>query len=136
MPREKNNIPRIIFTGMLAGDLKWGAFRAAEAFILPSHQENFGIAVVEALACKLPVLITDRINIHATISRYSAGIVGHNTLSSTIATLKSWISLSPEAKCEMRRQAVKCFEEEFGVSKVAPRWISTLTKFSAKNIMP
>ena len=41
----------VTFTGMLTGKPKWGAFAAAEAFILPSHQENFGIAVVEALAC-------------------------------------------------------------------------------------
>src|SRR5207237_540512 len=47
----------ITFSGMLSGSLKWGAFEAAEAFVLPSHQENFGIAVVEALACGKPVLI-------------------------------------------------------------------------------
>ena len=45
---------RVHWTGMLEGDLKWGAFHAADAFVLPSHQENFGVAVVEALACGLP----------------------------------------------------------------------------------
>ena len=40
----------ITWTGMVSGDLKWGAFHSADAFILPSHQENFGIAVAEALA--------------------------------------------------------------------------------------
>jgi glycosyltransferase involved in cell wall biosynthesis len=47
------------WVGMLTGDAKWGAFQCAEVFILPSHQENFGIAVVEALACGKPVLISD-----------------------------------------------------------------------------
>lgn len=42
---------QITFAGMLTGNPKWGALSAAEAFVLPSHQENFGIAVVEALAC-------------------------------------------------------------------------------------
>jgi glycosyltransferase involved in cell wall biosynthesis len=51
---------RVTWTGMLSGDLKWGAFHAAEAFILPSHQENFGIAVAEALACGVPVLISEQ----------------------------------------------------------------------------
>jgi glycosyltransferase involved in cell wall biosynthesis len=41
----------ITWPGMLTGDLKWGAFRAAHLFCLPSHQENFGIVVAEALAC-------------------------------------------------------------------------------------
>jgi len=36
---------RITWTGMLTGDAKWGALYGAEAFVLPSHQENFGIAV-------------------------------------------------------------------------------------------
>ena len=49
---------RVHWTGMLEGDLKWGAFHAAEAFVLGSHQENFGVAVVEALACGVPVLIS------------------------------------------------------------------------------
>jgi hypothetical protein len=35
---------------MLRGDLKWGALCAAEVIVLPSHQENFGIVVAEALA--------------------------------------------------------------------------------------
>ena len=36
---------RVAWPGMLKDDLKWGAFHAADAFVLPSHQENFGIAV-------------------------------------------------------------------------------------------
>ena len=51
---------RVTWPGMLRGDMKWGAFYAAEAFILPSHQENFGIAVAEALGCGRPVLISDK----------------------------------------------------------------------------
>jgi glycosyltransferase involved in cell wall biosynthesis len=42
---------RISWPGPLEGELKWGAFGAAEAFVLCSHQENFGIAVAEALGC-------------------------------------------------------------------------------------
>lgn len=41
---------RVHWTGMIGGDLKWGALRGCDAFVLPSHQENFGISVVEALA--------------------------------------------------------------------------------------
>ena len=48
---------------MIGGDLKWGALRACDAFVLPSHQENFGISVVEALAVGRPVLISNQVNI-------------------------------------------------------------------------
>lgn len=124
---------RIFFTGMLAGDAKWGAFRKADAFILPSHQENFGIAVVEALACKLPVLITDRINIHSTISKYHSGLVGSNTVESTKEILRTWLSLTTAERDGMRSAALRCFESEFSISKIAPLWISTLSKFGVRN---
>ena len=54
---------RIIFAGMLEGEMKSGAFAAADAFILPSHQENFGMSVAEALSFGVPVLISNRVNI-------------------------------------------------------------------------
>ena len=44
----------VIFCGLLEGEDKWGALCAADAFVLPSHQENFGMAVVEALSCSVP----------------------------------------------------------------------------------
>jgi glycosyltransferase involved in cell wall biosynthesis len=46
------------FLGMLTGDDKERAFRNADVFVLPSHSENFGVAIVEALARGLPVLTT------------------------------------------------------------------------------
>jgi glycosyltransferase involved in cell wall biosynthesis len=48
---------------MPSGSMKWGVLRSAEAFILPSHQENFGTAVTEALAAGTPVLISNKVNI-------------------------------------------------------------------------
>src|SRR5581483_7733209 len=48
---------RIVWTVMLRDAMKWSAFFAAEVFALPSHQENFGIAVAESLACGVPVFI-------------------------------------------------------------------------------
>ena len=52
---------RVSWPGMLTGPAKWGAYRCADGFILPSHQENFGFAVVEALSCGVPVLISNKI---------------------------------------------------------------------------
>jgi hypothetical protein len=60
---------------MLSGAAKWGALYGCEAFVLPSHQENFGIAVVEALACGKPVLISDQVNIWREIVEDGAGLV-------------------------------------------------------------
>jgi glycosyltransferase involved in cell wall biosynthesis len=58
-----SNNNKIHFPGMLQGAEKWGAFYNCEAYLLPSHQENFGIAIVEAMACQKPVVISNYINI-------------------------------------------------------------------------
>lgn len=47
-----------IFTGALDNDAKWAAYRRADAFVLPTHTENFGIVIAEALYAGLPVLTT------------------------------------------------------------------------------
>jgi glycosyltransferase involved in cell wall biosynthesis len=65
---------RTTFTGMLAGRDKLAAFADASLFILPSYSENFGIAVVEAMACGLPVLISDRVNIWREVVADGAGM--------------------------------------------------------------
>ncbi|MEZ5932676.1 MAG: glycosyltransferase [Alphaproteobacteria bacterium] len=63
------------FTGMLVGEAKLGALTDADLFVLPSFSENFGIAVIEAMASGLPVLISDKVNIHNEIEAAGAGKV-------------------------------------------------------------
>jgi glycosyltransferase involved in cell wall biosynthesis len=65
---------RTTFTGMLAGQEKLAAFVDASLFLLPSYSENFGIAVVEAMACGLPVLISERVNIWREVVADGAGL--------------------------------------------------------------
>jgi glycosyltransferase involved in cell wall biosynthesis len=66
---------RCTFTGMLEGSSKLAAFHHAEVFVLPSYSENFGVAVVEAMACGLPVVISDRVNIWREVAHAGAGRV-------------------------------------------------------------
>jgi glycosyltransferase involved in cell wall biosynthesis len=112
---------RVLWTGMLSGDLKWGAFQACEAFVLPSHQENFGIAVVEALACRQPVLISDQVNIWREIDQARAGLVQPDTVDGTERLLRGWLALDPAERAEMRARARECFERWFDVRGAARR---------------
>ena len=117
----------VYFTGMLAGDAKWGAFYATEVFVLPSHQENFGIAVVEALACGKPVLISSQVNIWPEIMEANAGIVEDDTLEGTVKLLEAWLNLPVTDKNLLNSNAVKCYEDYFEIESAAKKFIEMLT---------
>ncbi|OAM88321.1 glycosyltransferase [Termitidicoccus mucosus] len=119
---------RVTWTGMVAGDLKWGAFRRAAAFVLPSHQENFGIAVAEALACRVPVLISDKVNIWREIVADGAGLVGTDDLAGTRQLLARWAALTSEGRAEMAERAALCFRRRFDVARNARALIELLTE--------
>lgn len=108
--------PRIIFTGMLSGNEKWGALYGADVFILPSHQENFGIAVAESLACNTPVLISNKINIWREIEIENAGIVGNDTSEGTQQLIAKWMSLSENEKSEKKLNAARAFRNHFEIN--------------------
>lgn len=108
---------RIHWPGLITGDAKWGAFLAGDAFILPSHQENFGIAVAEALGCSRPVLISDQVNIWPDIEEDHAGFVAPDTLEGTQQLLESWVALSREQREQMNRQAKACFDKRYDIKK-------------------
>jgi glycosyltransferase involved in cell wall biosynthesis len=118
---------RITWTGMLKGDIKWGAFYASEAYVLFSHQENFGIAVAESLGCGTPVLISDKVNIWREIAADVAGIANPDTLAGTKESLKRWLAMDETARQQMGANAKRCFEERFTVEAMA-KSIATATE--------
>lgn len=109
----------ITFTGMLTGQLKWGAFSAAEAFVLPSHQENFGIAVVEAMACGTPVLISNKVNIWREIVADGAGFADEDDRDGTMSLLTRWLAVSEQDRAEIRGNALRSFRERFLIDRAA-----------------
>ncbi len=112
---------RVHWPGMLQGDAKWGAFRAAEAFVLPSHQENFGIAIAEAIACGLPVLISDKINIWHYITEDGTGFVEEDTGPGTLRLLERWFALQPAEQAAMAARTGPSFDKRFSMRTCAAR---------------
>ena len=104
---------RVHWPGMLRGPAKWGAFLASEAFILPSHQENFGIAVAEALACGRPVLLSDQVNIGSMLAGAGCSLIDADTLEGTRSLLHRWNSLTEQERTQMSAAATHCFHTRF-----------------------
>jgi glycosyltransferase involved in cell wall biosynthesis len=117
---------RITWLGMLQGDMKWGAFYAAEVFCLPSHQENFGIVVAEALACGKPVLISNKVNIWREIEADGAGLVADDTLSGTLYNLERWLNMTSDEFDAMKTKTQICFINRFHVKRAAERLMEVI----------
>jgi glycosyltransferase involved in cell wall biosynthesis len=117
----------IHFSGMLTGDSKWGAFYGCETYLLPSHQENFGIAIVEAMACKKPVLITKNINIWREIEVGNGGWileeVNAHSLKKQLINLASQTDKALESKGE---NAFETYKNKFDVEACATVFLTTL----------
>ncbi len=73
--REQGILERVTFTGPLVGEEKLAAFRDCDLFVLPSYQENFGMAALEAMACGLPVVVSNGVYLYPEIQRAGAGLV-------------------------------------------------------------
>jgi glycosyltransferase involved in cell wall biosynthesis len=110
---------RVHWPGLIGGDVKWGALRACDALILPSHQENLGISVVEALAVGRPVLISRQVNIWREIESDGAGLAGDDTLEGTVRLLRRWFDLLPAERAAIAVRAQPCFAARFSMRRTA-----------------
>jgi len=117
---------RIHFTGMLENPEKWGALRCAEVFALPSHQENFGIAVAEALACGVPVLVSTAVDIHRAVTEAGAGFAERDDLAGTRQLLERWMRLETAERERMRAAAEDCFRTHFHIRRTAERMVEIM----------
>ncbi len=120
---------RISWPGMLQGDAKWGAFYSAEAFVLPSHQENFGIAVAEALGCGLPVLISDKVNIWREVAAAGAGLIAPDTYEGTVQSLIKWLALTDGERRAMSAAARGLFQRRYTIDAMAAGLLEVISGY-------
>jgi glycosyltransferase involved in cell wall biosynthesis len=119
---------RVVFTGMLEGELKQGALASADALILPSHQENFGMSVVEAMAAGLPVLISNRVNIWREVVEDRAGYAENDDLAGTRRLIDRWMNAPAAERETMRRNAQGCFARRFEIDHATDSLLSILNE--------
>ena len=113
----------ISWTDMLEGEEKWAALRLADAMILPSHQENFGMVVAEACSVGLPVYLTDKVNLWREVVEAGAGVVERDTPTGIQGLVDNWIV---SQKINLGEAARKCFEKSLHIGRTAERLIKTM----------
>jgi glycosyltransferase involved in cell wall biosynthesis len=116
---QKGLAERISWVGPVYGDERWYLYNIADAFILPSHMENFGMTVAESLSQSCPVLISDKVNIYDSIVQNNAGFVAPDTLDGTIDLLDRWCSVDRSQRSAMRENAYQLFDLQFRASYTA-----------------
>ena len=113
---------RVIFTGMLHGRERFEALVDAYVFVLPSYQENFGLAVVEALACACPVIVSDQVNIFSEIVAGGVGGVVETRVESVAAELGRWLG-DRELRERAAGKAGAFVREEYDWRRVGEHWV-------------
>lgn len=113
----------IFWTDMLEGEEKWAALRLADAMILPSHQENYGMVVAEACSVGLPVYLTDKVNLWREVVEADAGVVEKDTPQGIQGLVDNWIV---SEKINLGEAARRCFEKSLHIGRTAERLIKTM----------
>ncbi|NJL73316.1 MAG: glycosyltransferase [Candidatus Competibacteraceae bacterium] len=120
---------RVVFTGMLYGAERIAALADADLFVLPSHQENFGLAVVESLAAGTPVIISDQVNIHREIAQAGCGEAIPLDSGRLAAAITRWLD-NAALRREASRRASAFARDTFDWAQLALRWVGIYSSVS------
>jgi glycosyltransferase involved in cell wall biosynthesis len=123
----------VLWTGFLSGEDKWAALADADLFVLPSYSENFGVAAVEAMACGLPVVVSDQVGIHQEIAAAQAGLVVRCDVEALTAACSQLLGDAP-LRTVMGRNGQVLARTSFSLEAVTKRLVNLyaeLTKLPA-----
>ncbi len=130
--QEKGLNDRVIFTGMLYGPDRLAAMADADLFVLPSYQENFGIAVVESLAVGTPVIISDQVNIHQEITEAGVGGVVPTNADRLTEELHAWLA-NPARRQQASQRAKPFVASRYDWGAIARRWLTHYEQITRLN---
>ena len=102
---------RITFRGWVSGPDRKALIAGAGVFALPSHQENFGLSVVEAMACGVPVIVTPGVNVSGEVARHEAGWVVPRERAAWTLALR--VALADAAELARRGHQARSLAERF-----------------------
>lgn len=126
---ELKLVDRVVFTGMARGRERIEALVDADLFSLPSEHENFGVAVLEAMAAEKAVIVSDQVGLCHDIVQASAGEAVPLNADQLAASLDRWLgneSLRRDAGVRARALAF----ERFTWDLIAREWLDVYKQLS------
>lgn len=109
---------RVIMLGHVAGEKRWALYDSADVFVLPSHSENFGIVVAEAMARGCPVVVTNAVQSCSHVQAARAGEVVSGDVDELAATLDRLLS-QPELRNEYGEAGKNYARKNFRWAEIA-----------------
>lgn len=122
---------KVTFAGALNGVDKLRAYSGSDIFILSSYSENFGMAVVEAMACGLPVVISDQVGISREIKVSDSGIVVAADTEGVYNGIKKLLG-DDNLRQIIAKNAKTLIREFYDIDKVADKMIETFIEVIAR----
>jgi glycosyltransferase involved in cell wall biosynthesis len=130
--KTANLIERTHLVGFVEGDRKQILLQGADLFVLPSHSENFGIAVLEAMAAGLPSLITPEVGLASIVRAQHLGWVVPQEVPAIAATIANFLAY-PEQGRIMGERARAIVATQFSWEQVAQRLIQQYEQILSTN---
>ena len=124
----------VVFCGMRHGADRAGALAAADLFVLPSYQENFGVAAAEALACGVPVLLGKGVNLAGEIAGAGVGAVCPTDAGALAVELRRWLTDLPA--CRAAGTRARRFAARYHEDAVAAKWADVWAGLTGKAAAP
>lgn len=115
-------LEKVTFTGILTGKSKLEAFTGSDLFVLPSYSENFGITVIEAMACRIPTIISNKVGIYREVEKNRAGIVIEADSKSLYNGIKTLLN-NESLRKRIAENGEKLVKKYYDIDKVARQTI-------------
>ena len=111
--------PGVDYVGFVSGQTKAECLANADVFVLPSHNENFGIAVLEAIAAGVPAVVSPGVQLAPWVAEQRLGVIADRDPAALADAILSVLG-DAELRSRVAQNGAEAVTRTFGLPRVAP----------------